>query len=222
MGIGPPVVADRPDVDKPHLELLLRVSGWDERQHPRNQYNCRKPAADFPPHRGMHLRPRKRRARVLGYSSPRFPTSPCRFVIARRVSAVAAQGLLSVIARHEVPKQSPNPALDCFAAPCTRRCRTPLAMTSGVSIGTAPSGPRDDGALSTFAAEIREAQRFWSLPLPGSPPRGDGEHQNREGERHHLQRFWGDPGLQAKREVEQRAEEQCRTHCPQRIPTGED
>src|SRR5438093_915655 len=56
MGIGPPVVANRPDVDKSHLELLLRVSGWDERQHHRNHDNCRKPAADFPPHRGIHLR----------------------------------------------------------------------------------------------------------------------------------------------------------------------
>src|SRR5438876_7752248 len=92
--------------------------------------------------------------------------------------------------------------------------RASAVAISPPGIATVPSGPRDDGALSTFAAEIREAQRFWSLPLPGSPPRGDGEHEDREGERHHLQRFWGDPGLQAKRKVEQRTKEQCRTHCP--------
>src|SRR5436309_8352251 len=135
MGIGPPVVANRPDVDKSHLELLLRVSGWNERQHHRNQYNSRKPAADFPPHRGMHLRPRELRARVLGYSSPRFPTSTCKSSLRGASAPWPRRGFPSVIARHEVPKQSPSPALDCFAAPCTRRCRTPLAMTSRVSIG---------------------------------------------------------------------------------------
>jgi len=91
----------------------------------------------------MHLRPGERRARVLGYSSPRFPTSTCKSSLRGASAPWPRRGLLSVIARHEVPKQSPNPALDCFAAPCTRRCRTPLAMTSRVSIATAPSGPRD-------------------------------------------------------------------------------
>src|SRR5947208_14404167 len=150
MGIGPPVVADRPDVDKSHLELLLRVSGWNERQHHRNHYNCRKPAADFPPHRGMHLRPGERRAMVLGYSSPRFPTSTCK------------SSLRGASAPWQSPRQgSPRPLRG-------------LAMTR---------------SLSAFAAEIREAQRFWSLPLPGSPPRGDGEDPEPEAERPHRPRL---------------------------------
>src|SRR5437763_1857944 len=68
---GPPVIAYRPDADKSHLELIRGVSGWNERQQHRNHNNRRKPPADLPPHRGMHLRPGERRARVLGYSSPR-------------------------------------------------------------------------------------------------------------------------------------------------------
>src|SRR3989304_5584033 len=58
-------------------------------------------------------------------------------------------------------------------------------------------------------------------PPPAAPCR-QRQYYYRKRKGHHLQRFRGPPGLQAEREVEERAEEERAGARPQRIPGGKD
>src|SRR3990172_808548 len=74
--------------------------------------------------------------------------------------------------------------------------------------------------LSPLPTDVRQTQRRGRALRPPATPCRQRQYYYRKRKRHHLQRFRGHPGLQAEREVEERAEEERAGDRPQRIPGG--
>src|SRR3989304_5147438 len=93
----------------------------------------------------------------------------------------------------------PSPQLPGLKAlPCTPTTLTPLP--------------------SPLPTDVRQTQRRGRALRPPATPCRQRQHHYRKRKGHHLQRFRGHPGLQAEREVEERAEEERAGDRPQGIP----